>query len=503
MQSTSKTTLGELFRERRTALRKSMREVAGTTLSPTAVNNIEKGKINPTVETVLYLCSVLGLAPEAALIHCSDFSKSAPALLEIADKHLAANEARQAVTLLYDMTWVVSEQERYEVWQPEIQLRLGLAFAQLGEFECAKKAMHQAYYGFFLQQNIARKLVTLYHLGRFEFVEGNLEVAVANYRQALDVVQRYKFCHRCVGDILYELAETYLLQDKPESALHASQWAEHIYRKVQLPEATARTQLQLSAISLGLSRLAEAEQLALQAKQFFAAVLERDRAAASEEAGDLRIEPSAPVAADDSIRLHPLRPTAALLGQATRVLGDVYAAAERWDEARAQYAEGLSHLGGRFPAVAFEIQRGLAEAALCLREIDAARGRIQTALELCAPDAARESRTAPLEKNTGMQTPEAAARMQDLRSGGTNSDPERLSAAHQARAYQLLARCEQLAENRAGYVEAMTAACTTLSESGDALQAALLQTQLADETDDWELMRSAAQTLRRLHERLR
>ncbi|PWK05417.1 helix-turn-helix domain-containing protein [Tumebacillus permanentifrigoris] len=488
MRSTDpKTKLGELFRDRRTALRLTMREVAGTLLSPTAVNNIEKGKINPTIETVLYLCRVLKLSPETALIHYPDFAKSAPVLLEIVDRYLAEHRLDTSITLLYDMVWVVSEQELHGLWYAEIQLRLALAFARLERYECARLTITQAYSGFLEHKNIEQKLLALYYLGSIELADRNVNAAIAIYRQALSVVRRYQYCHRCVGDILYSLAQAYLLQLDPDNALRASHGAELAYRKSNAPDATAHTLLQQAAIHLRQSHMDEAERLALQAQHYFATCDPDDVSSR----------------ADQVYKRQDLHPALSARGHAARLLGDVYAALERWDEARAHYAESIQFIGLSNRAERFAIERGLAEVALCVQDIASARRNIQTALLMCNEGAgAPQSCTTQLDSSNTVQDHEGMEGLQARRSEEPSRTREELLAQQRALAYRMLARCEQQTGNRAGYVQAMQEACAILLGAGDPLQAALLQTELAEETADWELMRTATQTLRRLHERL-
>ncbi|MBL0389264.1 helix-turn-helix transcriptional regulator [Tumebacillus sp. ITR2] len=422
--------LGDLFRERRTLLRMTMREVAGTELSPTAVNNIEKGKIKPTVETILYLCRVLDLPPEQALIRFPDFTKSAAALFEIVDDWISKREFRQAHTLLFDMYWVGTEQ-KCERLLGDVQFRLGLVFFQLGRYACARDSMNQAYICYLEHKVIDKKIQALYQAGNIELAEGNTNVAIAMYRQALVVVNRYLHVDSCVGEIQYQLAAAHLQNLDYRLALQASRAAENVYRTLGVHSGIARSVLQQAELLMQMSALPEAEVLATEAYSYFA------------EHGDVH------------------------LARAARVLGDLMTALERYDEAHAHFATGAELLGDTVSRERWALSCSIAELSLRLQDLPTARSQAQAALAIC------------------------------------DGDPIRLRAEDRALAYRLLARCDLQADDVAGYVRLMQAAIAALTTGGYGIQAALLQTELADETNDWDLLREASRTLRFLQKRPR
>ncbi|KEO80976.1 helix-turn-helix domain-containing protein [Tumebacillus flagellatus] len=432
MKNHSKVPIGDLFRERRTAQRMTMREVAGAELSPTAVNNIEKGKIKPTVETVLYLCSVLDMPPELALISYPDFTKSAPALFEIVNERLREQRYDEAVTLLYDMFWVSVEQPGYEEILGLVQFQLGLVFAKLGRYACARESMNQAYYHFLAVKDIPRKIQSLYQIGNIELGERHTNVAIAVFKQALVVVHRYQHVDRHTGDILQRLADAHLQNLDCEKALQASLRAERVYRDVGAPDGVARSRLQQAELLMQLDALPEAERVAMQAYSWFAEHGESHESLAS----------------------------------AARVLGVLMTRSKRYEEAAARFAEASARLGPTDCRERWKVECDTAELALCHHDINAAREHARAALAIC----------------------------------DSRSTRDRIWPEDRAHTYRLLARCDRLAGDEAKYVRAMQEAVSSLQTGGNAIQAALYQSELADETHDWELMREAAQTLRRLHE---
>jgi transcriptional regulator with XRE-family HTH domain len=262
-------TLGDMIRERRTTLGMTMREVAGTALSPTAVNNIEKGKINPSIDTLLYLCRVLNLQPEHALIFHPDFSKSAPALLEIVSGKLAKGLVDESITLLYDMYWVAMEQPQLDDLIAQIQFRLAQAFERTGRFDSARNVMNEAYKHYLIQRNVSEQILCLNNLGRYSVGERHINIAISTFRQTVELAHRYGIADLTVGDAQMQLAGALYQHGDLDEALYFSRRAEALFEELPALSEVARSRLQQAIILAALERTDEAHASAMQAYRFF------------------------------------------------------------------------------------------------------------------------------------------------------------------------------------------------------------------------------------------
>lgn len=415
-------TLGDVLRERRTTLGMSMRDVAGTALSPTAINNIEKGKINPTVETVLYLCLILHLQPEQALLFYPDCHKSAPALFERVDELLADKMLDEAVLLLYDMYWAAIEQESCDDLIAEIQCKLAVVFSQLGRFEQARSVMLQAYKHFLAVKNVEKQIDALQEMGSYLLHTRQIPRSISNLTEAVDLAHRYQVENTSVALAYTHLAEAYLLQDRFAEALSFNREAEALYKRLQDADGIARNALQQSKLLAHLNETSTAYEIAKGAYEHF----ERTQ----NDVG---------------------RSDAAL------VVGDILCQLEDFNNAESCYLQAL-HVRSRIGVKpTFPIEYRLASLKLKIGDDQAARTYAQVALE-------------------------------------NNQCP-----TEQSNVYHLLAQCDLQTGDLEGYIRHMEQACTTLKKSGLEYAAALLQCELADEINDFTMMRNATQILRKLH----
>ncbi|HEU4963560.1 MAG TPA: helix-turn-helix domain-containing protein [Bacilli bacterium] len=420
-------TLGDLLRERRTTLGMTMREVAGSTLSPTAVNNIEKGKIRPTIETVLYLCDVLGLQPEQALIFYPDLSKSISALFEVVNRKLEAKKTDESIALLYDMYWVATEQPDHENLIALIQMKIASVFGDHGRFESARDGMNEAYKYFLIHKDIPRQIEVLNSLGDYALAEFQRSVALSYYKQAVELGPRYHVTDTVVGESYCKLAHIHFLDGKMEEALRLSRAAEAVFRAQVSPDGEpledgdgiARCALQQASILIMLDEVSDALATARSAYDHFQATDNRPH-----------------------------------LGRAARVLGDVLRHCGDSSAARDYYHQAYRLKKVDAPAHLHNIERRLVELELSL-------GRIAEARRLAE---------------------EALARLED---------PYQCS-----RFYKLLAQCDFQSRNIDGYIVQMNHAVAALKEAGIDYAAALVQCELADVTNDFNLMREATRILR-------
>lgn len=432
-------TLGDLLQERRATLGMTMREVAGGTLSPTAVNNIEKGKIRPTVDTVLYLCKVLKLQPEQALIFYPDLSKSVPALFDIVNEKLAVGKIDESIALLYDMYWVTSEQPDHENLMAEIQMKIASVFGELGRYESARNGMNEAYKYFLIHKDVPRQIRVLNHLGDYALAERQRVVAISYYKQAVELGYRYHITEEVAGDSHLALAHAYFLNGQLDEALEMSLAAEALFRhrtpakgqdeqdadarRCENADGIARSALQQALILAELDKLSEAKQTALIALHHFQAT-------------------------DDGI----------YLGKSTRALGDILCQAGDYAQARDYYLQSQAYMRSHWPCALHTIEIRLAELELSQGQVPEARHYAQAALQR-------------------LEEPYLRSQL-----------------------YKLLAQCDFQSRDIGGYIIQMNRAVSALQSIGDEYAAALVQCELADVTNDFNLMREATRIMRKLND---
>ncbi|TCP56056.1 DNA-binding XRE family transcriptional regulator [Tumebacillus sp. BK434] len=413
-------TLGDLLRERRTTLGLTMREVAGSTLSPTAVNNIEKGKINPTIDTVLYLCQVLQLQPEKVLLFYPDFAKTAGVLFTRIDEMVASGETDDALTLLYDMYWVAAELPDHEQHTAEIQFKISQVFADNGRFDSATTAMTDAYKLFILTKNYPRQVDAVCALAVFSKTEGQLQRALGVYTTALELAYRHQLFTR-VTSILMEMAQIHMECVEQQEAIVLCNQAELVYDNLRDAEGKARAKFLRAQALAEIGKLQQALEAADAARSHFQATGDQQR-----------------------------------LTEASRLLGEIYSGLHDYAQAREHYLQALALAESAAPDELHRAKGGLASLSLQQQE----------------PERAREH---ALEALSGLQQPRDRSKL-----------------------YCILAGCDLQDGNTDGYKTYMHQAVTTLQEAGDTCSAALIQCELADQTDDLELLRDGVRKLRQV-----
>ncbi|MCX7572185.1 helix-turn-helix domain-containing protein [Tumebacillus sp. DT12] len=416
-------TLGDMIRERRTTLGMTMRELAGTTLSPTAVNNIEKGKINPTVDTLLYLCEALQLAPEQGLVFYPDITKSAAALLQIVEKKMEVGQIDESIALLYDIYWVATEQSAPDELIAKVQYKLGIAFARLGRFESARNVMNEAYKHYLIHRDIAGQIRCLNQLGNYSLAERHINISISTFRQAVELAHRYQLTDEQAGETLINLANAYFVHGDLDEALYFHQRADLLFRQLNDADNLNRNRIRQAVVLVALERADEAYELSTQAHDYFAA-----------------------------------RQDNARLAEALRVLGDILCHREEHAASRETYLQALELQRGVDPELVFLVETRISHLELKLGHTALARRYARSAL-------------------------------------GRLREPHR-----RARVYKLLAQCDYQSRDIEGYIDHMTHAHEAMLAAGDGQAAALIQCEIADETNDLNLMRSATRTLRQLYE---
>ncbi|ASS76701.1 hypothetical protein CIG75_18140 [Tumebacillus algifaecis] len=398
----------------------TMRDVAGSSLSPTAVNNIEKGKINPTIETVLYLCQVLNLQPEKVLLFHPDYTKTAALLFTRIDDLVDRGEIDEAITLLYDMYWVASDLPDYELPTAEIQYKISQVFAKNGRLDSAMTAMTHAYKLFILTKNYERQVDAVCSLAALAKVKQQLQRAIGTYTTTLELAYRHKLFDR-VGRILLEMAYLFMeCVEQQETISHCAQ-AEREFRRIRDADGLAEAQLLRAQALCELGRLQEALEAIEAAYHHFIAT------------GDLPRQ-----------------------AEAARLLGEIHSGLHAYESAAEHYCQALCLAGSAAPDTLHQVLGGLASLALLQQKTEVARNHAQRAL-------------------SRLQKPKDRSKL-----------------------YRILAGCDLQAGDIEEYKANMYRAVDALLEAGDPCSAALIQCELADQTDDFELLRDGARKLRRV-----
>jgi pentatricopeptide repeat protein len=415
-------TLGDMLRERRTTLGMTMRDVAGTTLSPTAVNNIEKGKIKPMIDTVLYLCNVLRLKPERLLLFYHDLSKSIPELLKIVDTLIDEERIDESITLLYDMHWVATEQSTPEELIAEIQFKLSRVFGLTLRYASAYDVMLEAYKHFVVNKNVPKQIQALNSMGEYSIAERKYDLAISTCTQALDLMQRFHVHEPMVVNSYQTLVDAYFQSGNLKEALYYCKQAKGFLGRLDDHDGLACNALQEAVILAALEETLEAYDIALHTFRYFEST-ENQKS----------------------------------LTDSARVLGDIQFLRRQFSEAKDYYLQALELSRVHQLGLSCTIRIGLSDLELAQNNTDAARAYAESGLK-CA-------------KNS----------------------------TEQAKVHKLLARCNLQSGDRKGYAVQMQAAVQALHNSGEVFAAALVQCELADETDDMDLMRMATRKLRELH----
>lgn len=413
-------TLGDLLRERRTTLGLTMRDVAGSSLSPTAVNNIEKGKINPTIDTVLYLCQVLQLPPEKVLLFYPDFTKTAGVLFTRIDEMVAQGETDEALTLLYDMYWVAVELPDHEQHTAEIQFKIAQVFADNGRFDSATTAMTDAYKLFILTKNYPRQVDAVCALAGFAKTGDQLQRAIGIYTTALELAYRHQLFDR-VGRILLEMAQLHMESvEQNETVLLCGQ-AERVFEYLRDADSLAAVTFLRAQALAELGKLEQALESAEAASSHFQAV------------GDVQQQ-----------------------AKAARLLGEIHSSMHAYEQAREHYLQALALAESAAPDELHRAKGGLASLSLLQQQPESAREHAMEALD-------------------GLPKPRDRSRL-----------------------YRILAGCDLQDGNTDGYKTYMHQAVDALHEAGDPCSAALIQCELADQTNDLELLRDGSRKLRQM-----
>lgn len=415
-------TLGDMLRERRTTLGMTMRDVAGTTLSPTAVNNIEKGKIKPMIDTVLYLCKVLRLKPERLLLFYHDLSKSIPELLKIVDTLIQEGRIDESITLLYDMHWVATEQSAPEELIAEIQFMLSRVFGLTQRYGSAYDVMLEAYKHFVVNKNVPKQIQALNSMGEYSIAERKYDLAISTCTQALDLMQRFQIHEPMVVNSYQTLVDAYFQSGNLKEALYYCKQAKEFIGKLDDHDGLACNALQEAVILAALEETAEAYDIALHTYRYF-----------------------------------EMTENHSSLADSARVLGDIQCQRRQFSEAKEYYLQALKLSKDHQLDHSCKIRMGLSALELAQHNTDAARAFAESGLN-CVK-----------------------------------------SSTEQAHVHKLLARCDLQGGNLNGYEEQMQRAVEALHNSGEVFAAALTQCELADETNDMELMRTATRKLRELH----
>ncbi|MGZ4106869.1 MAG: helix-turn-helix domain-containing protein [Tumebacillaceae bacterium] len=415
-------TLGDMLRERRMTLNMTMREVAGTDLSPTAVNNIEKGKIKPTIETVLYLCKVLKLMPERLLLFHHDLNKSIPELLKIVDSFILEERIDESITLLYDMHWVATEQSAPEELIAEIQFKLSRVFGLTDRYSSAYDVMLEAYKHFVVNKNIPKQMLALNSMGEYSIAERKYDLAISTCTQALDLMQRFHVHEPMVVDSYHTLVKAYFQSGNLKEALYYCKQAKEFIGRLDDLDGLAHNALQEAVILAALDETPEAYEIALHTYRYF-------------ETTDNRQS----------------------LAEAACVLGEIQFQRRQFSEAKEYYLQAMELSRSHKLGMSCTIKMGLSDLELAQQNTSEARRYAEEGLR-CVKD-----------------------------------------MAEQAQIHKLLARCNLQSGDLEGYRVQMQAAVEALRDIGEDVAAALMQCELADETDDMNLMRVATRKLREIH----